>query len=161
MKICEDDIITLHAPLIHTAADIQFQLKYKNGVLDAEIICLGSGSNDNVQRTLENYFSQVGIPIKGENPAGLRNSTNLTYTVTNEFIPGTEEVFLSGSRLNGDQSDADRDYDIISVGPNMNKGVVLRLDASQAHRLNAPPFQNEGLQISYAKRITFNTKGGT
>lgn len=157
---CED-IITLHAPLIHPAVDIQFQLQYKNGVLDAELKCLGTGANSNVQRILENYFSQVGIPVKHEIPTGSKNSVNLTYVMANEFIPGTEEVFLSGIRLNGNQADLDRDYDIISTGVNKNKGFVLRLEGNKAYRLNAPPFQDEGLYVNYAKRITFNTIGGT
>lgn len=161
MKGCNDDIITFHAPLIHTASDVQYQLKYKNGVLDAEIQLLGGISNTNVQRALENYWSEVGIPIFNERPTGSKNSVNLTFVTTNEFIPGTLQVYLSGLMLNGDQPDPDRDYDVVTVGPDAYKSFVLKLDASKEYRLNAPPFQNEPLTTNYAKRITFNTIGGT
>lgn len=152
---CED-IIDLHAPLIHKAADIETQIAYDNGGNPATIGLSGK----NAQRILEEYWSLVGIPIKGEQPIGSKDSVNLTYTTANEFIPATLEVFLSGLKLNGDQSDPDRDYDIISVGPNTNKGFTLRLDINKPHMLNAPPFQNEGLYVNYGKRITYNTKGG-
>jgi hypothetical protein len=152
---CED-IIDLHAPLIHKAADIETQIAYDNGGNPATIDLQGK----NVQRMLEEYYSLVGIPIKGELPTGAKNGVNLTYVTTFEFIPATLEVFLSGVRLNGDQSDPDRDYDIITVGPNENKSFTLRIDDNKPHVLNAPPFQNEGLYVNYGKRITFNTKGG-
>jgi hypothetical protein len=153
---CED-IIDLHAPLIHKAADVETQIAYDNSGNAATIDLTGK----NVQRMLEEYYSLVGIPIKGEQPIGGKNSTNLTYTTSFEFIPATLEVFLSGVKLNGDQADPDRDYNIINVGPNQNKGFTLNLDTNKAHRLNAPPFQDEPLSVNYAKRITFNTKGGT
>ena len=99
-----DDIVTLHASLIHAAADIQFQLRYKNGVLDAEITDINDPNNNtNVQKAIESYLSKVGIPIKGEYPVGVKNNINLTFTTLNEFIPETLEVFLSGYKLNGDQ----------------------------------------------------------
>lgn len=155
MSKCED-IIDLHAPLIHKAADIETQIAYDNGGNPATVDLQGK----NVQRMLEEYYSLVGIPIKGELPTGPKNSTNLTYTTASEFIPATLEVFLSGVKLNGDQADPDRDYDIIGTGPNENKGFTLIIDNNKPHVLNAPPFQNEGLYVNYGKRITFNTKGG-
>ena len=155
MSKCED-IIDLHAPLIHKAADIETQIAYDNSGNPATIDLNGK----NAQRILEEYWSLVGIPIKGELPTGLRNSTNLTYLSNAEFIPATLEVFLSGLKLNGDQTDPSRDYDIITIGLNANKGFVLKLDTNNANRLNSPPFQEEALSINYGKRITYNTKGG-
>jgi len=153
---CED-IIDLHAPLIHKAADIETQIAYDNAGNPATVDLQGK----NVQRMLEEYYSLVGIPIKGEQPTGLKNSVNLTYITDAEFIPATLEVFLSGIKLNGDPTDLDRDYDIISVGLNENKGFILRLEPGKASRLNGPPQDDEGLYVNYGKRITFNTKGGT
>ena len=101
MSKCED-IIDLHAPLIHKAADIETQIAYDNAGSPATIDLNGK----NAQRILEEYWSLVGIPVKGEQPTGLKNSTNLTYTTADDFIPATLEVFLSGVKLNGDQGDA-------------------------------------------------------
>ena len=151
-----NDIIDLHAPLIHKAADVETQIAYDNNGDPASIDLQGK----NVQRILEEYWSKVGIPIKGEQPTGLKDSINLTYVTDNEFIPETLEVFLSGIKLNGDPSDPERDYDIISVGANTNKGFVLRVETNNPIRLNTPPFQYEPLYVNYGKRITYNTKGG-
>jgi len=154
---CKRDIFTDHAPLIHTARDIIFYLAYKNGTLDASIIDI---DQKNVQMAMEFYFSKTGLPITGEHPTGIKNNQNLIYVTDNEFIPSTLQVNLSGNTLNGNQLDPDRDYDIITSGPNTNKGFVLRLEPNKAHRLNKPPQQYEGLFVNYGKRITFNTKGG-
>lgn len=159
MGKCKDDIHTLHAELIHKAADIQFQLDYTNGINPASITDLPNGKN--VQRLLEQYFSKVGIPILNELPAGAKNHVNLTFQTAFEFVPGTLEVFLSGLKLNGDQADPDRDYNVTTAGPNAYKEFVLILAPNKHHALNTPPMQNEGLYVNYAKRITFNTKGGT
>ena len=156
MSDCKD-IFTEHAPLIHKSADIQQQTNYKNGALDAEIIDIEGG---NVQRFVENWLSKTGLPIKNETPTGVRNSTNLFYTTGFEFIPDSLEVYLSGNLLNGDQSDPDRDYDLVTVGVNKHKGFQLRLNSNKPERLNVPPFQDENFKVSYNKRVTFNTKGG-
>lgn len=155
-KKCED-IFSFHAELIHKAADIQQQTQYQNGANTAEIIDVTGG---NVQRFLENLLSKTGLPIKNEVPLGNKDNQNLFYTTNFEFIPDSLEVYLSGTMLNGDQSDPDRDYDIVPTGPNQNKGFELRLDPNKYWRLNAPPLQNESLIVNYNKRITFNTKGG-
>ena len=154
---CKKDIFTEHAALIHTARDVIFQILYTNGILPASIIDI---NQKNVQMALESYFSQVGIPIVNEHPTGIKDNQNLIYITDTEFIPATLEVILSGNTLNGDQLDPDRDYDIITTGPNTNKGFTLRLDPNKAHRLNKPPQQYEDLRCNYGKRITFNTKGG-
>ncbi len=154
---CED-IFSLHAELIHKAADVQMQTEYLNGILPAEIIDIFGG---NVQRFLESWLSKTGLPIKNETPTGLRNSTNLLFTTEFEFIPGSLEVYLSGNLLNGDQLDPDRDYNVIITGPNSYKSFELILNPNSPERLNTPPFQDENFKISYNKRVTFNTKGGT
>ena len=159
MSCCDVDIHTLHAELLHQASEICFQLAYQNGTEAASIICLNGATN--VQRVLEKYFSLVGIPIKGEQPTGSKDNSNLTYVADSEFIPETLEVYLSGLKLNGDQSDPKRDYDIITTGPNANKSFTILLDSNDPNRLACPPQQGEGLCINYAKRITFNTIGGT
>jgi len=151
---CEKDIHTLHAELIHKARDIQFQLKYKNGLTDAEIKLLGG--KPNLQFVLESYFSKVGLPVRNETPTGVKNNVNLNFATLNEFIPGTLEVYLGGDKLNGDQSDANRDF----VETTNQKGFTIELDASKPYRLNCPPMQDESLEVSYQRRITFNTKGG-
>ena len=151
---CREDIHSLHAELIHKARDIQFQITYDNNGNPASIICI---DNKNVQFALESFFGQVGLPVNNELPVGLKNNVNLTYSVDSEYIPGSLEVFLSGIKLNGDQSDPDRDYD---EDPS-NSMFVLRLNGEKRFRLNAPPQQDEGLYVNYSKRITFNTKGGT
>lgn len=156
---CKDDIHTLHAELIHKAADVQFQLAYDNAGNPATIECLDNGKN--LQRLLEQFFSLLGIPKFNITPTGDKDRVNLTYTVVDEFIPETLVVYLSGDKLNGDQGDVDRDFDIITTGPNANKGFTLRLDPEQGHRLNDAPHDDEGLCCSYAKRVTYNTKSGT
>ena len=153
------EITELHAELIHSAAEIPFQTEYQNGTETATITDLGTCPN--VQKLLEAYFSQVGIPRFNVLPTGVKNRVNTTFTVSEEFIPDTLVVYLSGDKLNGNQSDPDRDFDIISTGPNTHKGFILRLDPEKGHRLNDAPHDDEGLCCSYAKRITYNTKGGT
>lgn len=148
-----DDIIDLHAPLIHKAADVQFQTAYDNGGTPATVIDI---NHNNTQKALESYFSQVGVPIKNELPTGTKNSINLTFITASEFIPATLEVFLSGVHMN-----PGTDFDIISTGPNANKSFILKLAPNDANRLNVPPFQDEPLTVNYGKRITFDTKGGT
>lgn len=155
---CKDDIHTLHAELIHKAADIQFQLEYNNAGNPATIECLDQGKN--VQKLMEQFFSLNGIPQHNIKPNGLKNRVNVEFTVVDEFIPETLVVYLSDGKLNGNQSDPDRDFDIISTGPNKNKGFTLRLDPSKGHRLNDAPHDDESLEISYSKRITYNTKAG-
>lgn len=155
MKGCKEDIFTLHAPLIHKAFDIQFQLAYKNGTLDALIQELGA--KPNLQYVLESYFSQSGVPIENEKPIGAKNGVNLSFATDFEFIPGTLEVFLSGDKMNGDVDDPDRDFD---EGPD-NQSFTIRIDPQKAHMLNCPPLQDEALEVSYKRRITFDTKGGS
>lgn len=152
------DIHELHAELIHAAADIEFQLAYDNAGNPATIDCLDKKC---LQQLLEQFFSLIGIPKFNVIPTGDKDRVNTTYTVADEFIPATLVVYLSGDKLNGNQTDPDRDFDIISTGPNMNKGFVLKLDPEKGHRLNDAPHDDEGLCCSYAKRITYNTKGGT
>jgi len=158
MTGCKDDIHTLHAELIHKARDVEFQYAYENGIATAFITDV---QEKNVQFELEKYFSLVGIPIVDEKPIGLQNCVNLSFLTQYEFIEGTLEVNLSGIKLNGNQADTDRDFDVISSGINSNKGFTLRLEPNNPNRLNCPPFKDEPLTVSYAKRITFNTKGGT
>jgi len=155
---CKEDIFTEHAPLIHKSADIQQQTEYLNGVLPATIIDIEGG---NVQRFIENWLSKTGLPIKCETPSGIQNSINLFFTTEFEFIPDSIEVFLSGNKLNGDQNDPNRDFDVVTVGVNKYKGFQFRLNTNRPQSLNTPPFQDECLLINYNKRVTFNTKGGT
>lgn len=150
---CED-IWTQHAPLIHPAADIQFILNYMNGGNPASITDI---DRRNVQAALESYFSQTGIPIKHELPAGAKNNLNLDYETQFEFIPGTLEVVLSGISLNGNQADPRKDF-VVAAG---NKGFTILLEPNDPDRLNSPPRQFETLFVNYRKRITFNTIGGT
>lgn len=158
MSGCDNDIFTLHAPLIHKARDVEFQFHYENGVATAFIADI---NEKNVQFALEKYFSLVGIPVVNEIPIGSKDCVNLTFLTAYEFIPNTLEVNLSGIKLNGNQSDTHRDYDVITSGVNTNRGFTLRLEPNDPNRLNCPPFKDEPLTVSYAKRITFNTKGGT
>ena len=148
------DIHTFHAELVHAAVDVPFALAYLNGILPATITDI---NQKNVQRVLEKYFSIAGIPIVNERPGGAKNGVNLVYTTAVEFVEGSLEVWLSGLKLNGDLTDADRDY-----SPNLtNDGFTIHIDAAKPHRLNRAPRQFESLLVSYRKRITFNTKGGT
>ncbi|HHE40907.1 MAG TPA: hypothetical protein ENL10_05340 [Candidatus Cloacimonetes bacterium] len=151
---CKDEIFTLHAPLIHKARDIQFQITYDNGGTPAIITDI---TQKNVQFALEEYLSKAGLPVKNEVPIGFKNSVNLIFSTVYEFVSGSLEVYLSCNKLNGNQSDPRRDFDVL---PN-NMGFVFRLDSNDPNRLNVPPFQDEPLICSYSKRITFNTKGGT
>lgn len=147
------DIHTLHAELIHVARDIYFQIAYTNGG-PATITDLGQ---KNVQGALEAYFSKAGLPIHNEIPGGTKNSVNLLFTTAFEFIPGTLEVWLSGLKLNGKQTDPDRDYDEFVTA----NGFLLILDPNNPSKLNKAPKQFESLTVNYKKRMTFNTKGGT
>lgn len=149
-----NEIHTLHAELIHKARDIQFQIAYDNNGDPAVILDI---DQKNVQFALESYFSQMGILKTSVRPTGAKNRQNLEFFVPDEYIPGTLEVFLSGNRLNGDQSDPDRDYTEDSA----NKRFIIELDVENPNRLNAPPLQDEQFIVNYRKRITFFTKGGT
>ena len=91
----KNDIHELHAELIHTASDIQFQNEYQNGGDTATIIDLGTCPN--TQKLLEKYFSLVGIPKFNVIPNGVKNRVNTTFTVSEEFIPETLVVYSSGS----------------------------------------------------------------
>lgn len=155
---CNVDIFTEHAPLIHKAREIQFQLGYDNGGDPASITDI---DKRNVQFALESYWSKVGIPVVNEIPSGAKNRVNLVYETADEFVPNTLEVFLSGLKLNGVQTDPERDYTVTTVGPLAFKQFTIVLAPGSAHRLNKAPYQDEPLLVSYGKRITFDTKGGT
>ena len=157
---CGFDIHTEHAPLVHKARDIRFQDAYTNGLLAALITDIGNG---NLQASLEAYFSKVGIPIVGEEPLEPKNNSNLIFTTEYEFIPETLEVYLSGFLLDGDPSNTDplRHYDIVTSGPNAYKEINFLIQPNVEGGLKKPPLQFESLSFNYAKRITFNTKGGT
>jgi hypothetical protein len=157
MGKCKEDIWTEHAPLIHDADDITFQTEYTNGTLPAEIT---DYEGKNVQRFIEDWLSKTGLPVKDETPGGAQNNGNLYYTTQFEFIPDSLEVYLSCNRLNGDQSDPDRDYDVITTGPDAYKAFQLRLNPNRPEALNRPPLQYENFKVDYNKRVTFNTKGG-
>lgn len=151
---CED-IHTMHAPLIHAAAEIQFALEYLNGGDPASITDI---DKRNVQAALESYFSKCGVPVTHEIPIGDKNRQNLEFETEFEFIPGTLQVVLSGMLLNGNQSDPARDFE---VDTSTYKKFTLLLAPNDASRLNSPPRQYETLFVNYRKRITFNTIGGT
>ena len=150
---CED-IHTLHAALVHAAAEIQFSLEYPNGTETATITDIGER---NLQAVLESYFSQLGIPILHEIPTGDRGCPGDVVFVTEyEFIPGTLQVVLSGMVLNGNQDDPRRDFTILPD----NKSFRIESDPSDSDRLNAVPGDRETFFVNYRKRITFNTMGG-
>lgn len=151
---CDQDIHTLHAELIHKAREIQFQLAYQNGVDPAEIIVF---TQKNVQGFIEELLGIAGIPVRKEIPSGLKNNTNVTFTTAYEFIPGSLVVCLSGLDMNGVSASSDKDYVEL---PDMQSFAFL-IDPSQGHRLNCPPQQSESLHVSYLRRVTFDTKGGT
>lgn len=149
------DIHTLHAELIHRAREIIFQLHYKNGLLDATVEQLGA--KQNLQFVLENYFSQVGIPVYHETPTGDVNCLNLDFNTAHEFVPNSLQVILGGDRLIGDQGNPNRQF----VEKTNHKGFVLILNTSSYLGLRKPPSNFESLEVDYDRRITFNTKGGT
>lgn len=151
---CDQDIHTLHAELTHKAREIQFQLAYTNGVDPAEIIVF---TQKNVQGFIEELLGIAGIPVRREIPGGLKNNTNVTFTTAYEFIPGSLVVCLSGLDMIGVSSSLDKDY----VELPDNQSFAFLIDPSKSHRLNCPPLQNEPLTVSYLRRVTYNTKGGT
>lgn len=146
---CGKDIHDLHAELIHPARDVQFQIAYTNGLLPATITDI---NEKNVQAALESYWGKVGLPIRNEVPSGAKNNVNTQYGTAHEFIPGSLEVYLSGDKLL---------WGVDFVEDPTFDGFEILLDPNDPVRLNAPPQQFEDLTINYAKRITFNTKGGT
>lgn len=156
---CGQDIHTLHAELIHKARDIQFQLAYKNGTLDASIIDI---NNKNVQSVLESYFSKVGIPIIAETPIGNKNNSNLVFRSNYQFIPETLQVFLSGFPMAGDPTNTNplRNFNITTTGTYAFKEITFIIAPNVEGGLSKPPLQFEDLFFNYSKRITFNTKGG-
>lgn len=85
------------------------------------------------------------IKVVNEIPAGDKDGVNLTYTTAQPFIAGTLEVYLSGLKLIGDQSDPMRDYD--EAGD--LKGFTLLLEPNDRNRLNTPPCQDESLTVNY------------
>ncbi len=151
MSKCED-IIDLHAPLIHKAADIQFQQNYTNGTLPASIIDLPLGKN--MQRVFEAYISQLGTPVE-EIPIGNIDNNNVVFQSSAEFIPGSLEIFISGDKLDSDE------FTVTTTGPLAYKEFTIILYSNNHDKIKYPPFFGESLVIKYNKRIAFNTKGGS
>lgn len=85
-------------------------------------------------------------------PVGVKDGVNLVYQFPDEFLPETLEVFLGGLKLNGDQSDPDRDYTVTTTGPNAFKEITIEIDPSEPHRLNVAPCPNEELCANYDKK---------
>lgn len=144
-----DDIHTCHAPLQHVARDIIFQPAYTNGATPATITDIGQR---NVQAALEAYWSRVGIPVIGVVPTGTRDGVNISYVTPHEFIPNTLVVYLGGDALT-------RDADFVEHLDHHGFDIIVAPE--DTWRLNAPPLQGEDLVANYAKRICYNTKGGT
>ena len=97
---CCEDIITLHAALIHAASEIQFALDYDNNGLPASITDIGV---NNVQQVLEKYFSKLGIPVLHEIPAGdIGCPGDNTFTTEFEYIPGSLQVVRDHARPRGE-----------------------------------------------------------
>lgn len=151
MSNCKD-IFTEHAPLIHSASDIETQLNYTNGTQSAQITDLPSGKN--VQKLLEAYFSKVGIPIQ-ETPTGAVDNSNLVYRTSFEFIPGSLEVFLDGDKLDFDE------FNVTTTGTNKYKEFTIVLHGNGSNKIRKAPIFGEEITVKYNKRITFNTHGGT
>jgi hypothetical protein len=147
------DIHALHVEKTHAARGVVMQTQYTNGGDIATILDLDKAKN--IQYGLEQYFSLVGIPKTGIEPIGDKDSLNLVYETPEEFVVGTLEVFLSGDKLDP------QDFLVTNTGPEANRQFTIVLNPNDPERLNAPPFQNEPLTVSYSKRITFNTRGGT
>lgn len=82
-------------------------------------------------------------------PLGAVNGINLTYTTPDKFVPGTLEVFLADLKLNGNQTDPERDYD---EHPD-SQGFTLLLDPAKENRLNCPPQCGEDLLVNYQRKV--------
>lgn len=80
-------------------------------------------------------------------PIGLKNNQNLIFILPDGelFKEGRINVYLSCLRLNGDQTDSERDFDYLPD----RSGFTLNLDPSKRWRLNCPPLQDESLLVDY------------
>ena len=91
-------------------------------------------------------FSQPRVNVT---PDGDINGTNVDYTLPDneKYIPGTLEVYLGGRKLCGDQANPDRDYnETVDM-----RGFKILIDAENPFKLNVPPCEGEGIELSYYK----------
>ena len=75
-----------------------------------------------------------------EIPGGPINCVNIDFTTSQEFVPGTLEVYLGGRRLTPG-------LDFIEGGD--NQSFQLLIDPSDHRRLNSAPDGSEDLLVSY------------
>jgi len=85
--------------------------------------------------------------VVNECAIGTPDGVTTVFQTASTFLPGTLEVYLDGSKLNGDKSDTDRDYDELSD----NQSFQFRLDAENPNRMSVPPCQSEKILVSYVK----------
>lgn len=103
-------------------------------------------SGFDAQTFIEDYLSQVGIPVKNEVPGGALDCSNLTFTLANEAIPDTMEPTLDGRKLTPG-------LDFTEAGDGLS--FTLLLDPDSSNRLNSAPNDREDLLVSYCKRVIF------
>jgi len=97
--------------------------------------------------TKKNKFSQ---PKVNRTPVGDIDGINVDFTLPDDdqYIPGTLEVFLSGQKLCGDQSNPGRDYD-----ENVDmKSFRILVDGESPFGQNVPPCDGEGIEIRYYRK---------
>lgn len=123
---------------------ISGKIELSRTIVDLENIVGVSGSDG--QSFLEDYLSQVGIPIINEIPGGAINCSNLVFTIANEAIAGTISPTLDGRVLTPG-------LDFIEAVDKL--GFTILIDPNNSNRLNSPPTSSEDLLVSYSKRVIF------
>lgn len=103
-------------------------------------------SGYDAQSFLEDYLSQVGIPIRNEVPGGAVDCENLDFTLAFEAVSGSMQPSLDGRLLTPG-------LDFVESLDRM--GFTILLNPADSNRLNSPPHRNEDLLVSYSRRVIF------
>ena len=92
--------------------------------------------------------------VNDELPIGARDGSNLTYQTQYRFQPGSLEVYLSGDKMNANQSDPERDLDVTTTGANAFKEFTFIIKPNVPEALCDPPCQGESLLVNYRRCAT-------
>jgi len=86
-----------------------------------------------------------GVLVKNVTPTGAIDCDNIDYTVPDEFVPGTLEIWLDGIKLDGNQFTENLDH----------KGFQLVIDPNNKNGLQEPVSPSESLSVNYCKKVVF------
>jgi hypothetical protein len=86
-----------------------------------------------------------GLQQKNISPAGANNCVNIDYTVPEEFVPGTLEIWLDGIKIDPDCYTENLDH----------LGFQLLIDPAGKNSLQEPLDPSESLRVNYCKKVVY------